>query len=110
MWRARTWLRVRRPVCRDADARVDLAQQPLARLERGLLARQLVLHALLRVVPVELRELEQQRARRLLVQVGALAQDVKARLVRDRDRVRDRVRDRDRIRVRDRVKVRVRVR
>ena len=75
MWTARTWLRVRRPVCRDADARVDLAQQLLARLERGLLARQLVLHALLRVVPVELRELEQQRARRLLVQVGALAQD-----------------------------------
>ena len=85
MCTARTWLRVRRPVCRDADAAVDLAQQPLARLERGLLARQLVLHALLRVVPVELRELEQQRARRLLVQVGALAQDVKARLVRVRE-------------------------
>ena len=35
---------------------------------------------LLRVVAVELRELEQHRARRGLVEVGALAQDVVARL------------------------------
>ena len=68
-------LRVRCPVFREADTRVDLTEQHLARLERGLLAWLLVLYPLLRIIAVELRELEQHRTRRALVQVGALAQD-----------------------------------